>query len=155
MTAAGVAGSRPRAVIDTNVLLDFWVFDDRRSRALRAALDAGDLLALSSADCDAELHEVLSRPVFALSAHDRARIIERWESIATRVPEVARSPLACTDARDQKFLDLAEVGRANWLLTKDKALLRLARKAAARGLWIGPPESAALAGPQFGQEAQG
>ena len=29
----------PRAVIDTNVLLDFWVFDDAASRPLRAAVE--------------------------------------------------------------------------------------------------------------------
>ena len=31
----------PRAVIDTNVLLDFWVFDDAAARPLRAAVESG------------------------------------------------------------------------------------------------------------------
>ena len=40
----------PRAVIDTNVLLDFWVFDDAAARPLRAAVEDGQVNALRSGD---------------------------------------------------------------------------------------------------------
>jgi len=52
------------------------------------------------------------------------------------------SPLACTDLSDQKFLDLAHTARADWLVTKDKALLKLARRARALGLQIVEPGAA-------------
>ena len=34
----------------------------------------------------------------------------------------------CMDPDDQKFLELSRNAKANWLLTKDKALLKLANK---------------------------
>jgi hypothetical protein len=50
--------------------------------------------------------------------------------------------LPCTDPADQKFIDLAVAERAQWLLSRDKALLRLARLAGKRfALRIGTPET--------------
>jgi len=42
-------------VLDTNVLLDLWLFDEPSTRPLRAAIESGAVLALRSAECDAEL----------------------------------------------------------------------------------------------------
>jgi predicted nucleic acid-binding protein len=47
--------------------------------------------------------------------------------------------LHCTDPDDQVFIDLALVAGARWLVTQDRALLRLARRAALRGVVIVPP----------------
>ena len=44
--------------------------------------------------------------------------------------------MRCTDADDQKFIDLALGARAVALLSADRAVLRLARRAAAFGLVI-------------------
>ncbi|MGB3427088.1 MAG: PIN domain-containing protein, partial [Burkholderiaceae bacterium] len=52
------------------------------------------------------------------------------------------APIACTDPHDQKFLDLAYTARADWLVTKDKALLKLARRARRDGLLIFIPAAA-------------
>jgi predicted nucleic acid-binding protein len=41
----------------------------------------------------------------------------------------------CSDRDDQKFLELARDAKANILLTKDKALLKLARKTQQAGLF--------------------
>jgi predicted nucleic acid-binding protein len=50
---------------------------------------------------------------------------------------VAGEPrLRCRDADDQVFIDLALVHRARWLLTRDKALLALARRARPLGTEI-------------------
>ena len=48
-------------------------------------------------------------------------------------------PLQCRDPDDQMFIDLALAQRARWLLTRDRALLALARPAAAYGLEIAAP----------------
>jgi predicted nucleic acid-binding protein len=50
--------------------------------------------------------------------------------------------LACTDPDDQKFLDAAFSAAADLLLTRDKALLKLARRAEAAGLLIRRPAAA-------------
>jgi predicted nucleic acid-binding protein len=48
----------------------------------------------------------------------------------------------CSDRDDQKFLELARDAGAAILVTKDKALLKLARRTARDGLFrIMPPEA--------------
>jgi putative PIN family toxin of toxin-antitoxin system len=136
-------GPRPRAVIDTNVLLDFWVFDDPAARRLRAALDDGAVVALSSGECVDEFTAVLMREQFDLATEQRFDILRRWDRMAERVGCVHAAPLACTDPDDQKFLDLACSARADWLVTKDKALLRLGRRARQTGLLIITPGAVA------------
>ena len=135
-------GRAPRAVLDTNVLLDLWLFDEASVRPLRTAIEAGDLRALRSRDCDAEFEEVIGRRQFGLDAATRMRILARWAGCSEPIAAVSPAPLACTDPDDQKFLDAACSAGADWLLTRDKALLRLARRAAAVGLRIRSPVAA-------------
>jgi predicted nucleic acid-binding protein len=129
-------------VLDTNVLLDLWLFDDPSVRPLRAAIEAGSLRALRSGDCDAEFAEVLAREGFGLDDAARAGMLARWARCSEPVADVAPAPITCTDPDDQKFLDAAFSARADWLLTRDKALLRLARRAVAAGLHIASPSAA-------------
>jgi putative PIN family toxin of toxin-antitoxin system len=135
----------PRVVLDTNVLLDFWVFDDAAARPLRAALEVGRVNALRSGDTVDEFTQVLLRERFELAAEARFAILRDWDRRATAVERVFAAPFACTDRADQKFLDLAFTARADWLVTKDKALLKLARRARREGLAILPPAAAAAA----------
>lgn len=141
----GAHRSPPRVVFDTNVLLDFWVFDDPLARPLRAAFDAGRVLALRSADCDAEFAEVLARACFALDADRRAGLLAAWCGKAIPIPHVGPAPFACSDPRDQKFVELAVCARADALVTKDRALLALRRRAARVGLKIVAPATAPAA----------
>lgn len=134
-----------RAVIDTNVLLDFWVFDDPRARPLRTALEGGRIVALRSGECVDELTQVVMREKFDLPTDRRFELLRQWDRLATPVGRVLPAPLACTDPHDQKFLDLAYTARADWLVTKDKALLKLARRARRDGLRIVDPEAAVAA----------
>jgi putative PIN family toxin of toxin-antitoxin system len=133
-------GGAPRAVVDTNVLLDCWVFDDTAARPLWHAIEAGRLACLRSAETDAELADVLRRPMFAprlaLRAATADALLAHWQARARLVERVFSAPLGCTDPHDQKFLDLAASARAELLITKDKALLKLARRARRDGLAI-------------------
>lgn len=128
-----------RAVIDTNVLLDFWVFDDPATRALREAIEGGRVTALRCRSLIDELVDVLMRPVFEMSTDRRDEIVRLWNEATEVVESVAPSTLACSDRTDQKFLDLAFSAQADWLVTKDKALLKLRRQAGSRGLAILQP----------------
>ncbi len=129
----------PRLVLDTNVLLDLWVFDDPRTRPLAAALDAGACVALRSDATDAEFAAVLARPRFAVPIERRQELLARWRLCALRVERVVAAALRCGDPHDQPFLDLAFSACASCLVTKDKALLRLARRARAGRLEIVDP----------------
>jgi len=132
--------SPPHLVVDTNVLLDCWAFDDAVARPLWQAIVDRRLACLRSDATDAELADVLARPAFVarLTARETTpdRVIARWQALATPVERVFAAPWACTDPHDQKFLDLAATGHADLLITKDKALLKLARKARRSALEI-------------------
>lgn len=141
----------PRVVLDTNVLLDFWVFDDAAARPLRAAVENGRAIALRSGDTVDEFTRVILRERFELPADARFGILRDWDRLASAVERVFPAPFACSDRADQKFLDLAFTARADWLVTKDKALLKLARRARRDGLLIMPPREASAA---FREEAR-
>jgi putative PIN family toxin of toxin-antitoxin system len=132
----------PRVVIDTNVLLDFWVFDDAASRPLRAAVETGQVNALRSGDSVDEFTQVIMREKFELATDARFGILRDWDRLATPIDRVFAAPFACSDRDDQKFLDLAYTARADWLVTRDKALLKLARRARRDGLKILAPAAA-------------
>ncbi len=136
-------GPRPcRLVLDTNVLLDLWLFDDPSVRPLRDGLDAGRVRAVRSEACDAEFAEVIGRARFRLGEAARSELLARWRQCSEPIAAVAPAPLACTDPDDQKFLDAAFSAAADLLLTRDKALLKLARRAEAAGLLIRRPAAA-------------
>jgi predicted nucleic acid-binding protein len=134
----------PEAVIDTNVLLDWLVFADPSVAPLTAAVQAGRLRWVATEAMLDELFHVLSRPALqprapAASA-DAAATIAAW---CHRVPSPAMSVaggLVCTDGDDQMFIDLALQRGARWLVSRDRALLALGRRALARGTTICLPQ---------------
>jgi putative PIN family toxin of toxin-antitoxin system len=135
--AAPAAGAAvPCAILDSNVWIDILLFDDPRSRPIRAALERGALVALIDARCLAELTRVLDYPQFARFAEARATALATVARLARLVaPEPANAANAarlpqCSDRDDQKFLELAQASGAHWLVSKDRALLKLTRRVA-------------------------
>jgi putative PIN family toxin of toxin-antitoxin system len=128
------------AVIDTNIWLDLYVFEDESVNCLKHALETGQIRARRTTGIDAELHDVLGRTHIArhISPSNLAASLLRWESISDGVvaDTGCRAPWICPARDDQKFLDLCHQTQANLLLTKDKALLTLARRARQSGLFI-------------------
>lgn len=120
-----------RLVIDTNVLVSALVFKDSRHLPLREAWEARRHQPLLSIATYRELKRVLCYPMFALSDDQIQTAITRigpfieWVEIdEVRVRDLAR----CSDRDDQKFLELAFCGKADALLTYDKALLKMRRR---------------------------
>lgn len=97
--------------------------------SLETAAHAGRLTIVASAEGRAELEHVLATIPLRRPAPDPARVLERFDRSVERVAPAAHCGLVCRDPADQKFLDLAIAARADRLLTRDKALLRLARRA--------------------------
>ena len=119
------AQALPTIVIDTNVVLDLWLFEDRHAHWLRSAVEGGILDVVRSIDCDRELADVLERRQFA-GFDNRAGLVARWQLLARPISQVRPAPWHCSDRGDQKFLDLAHSSAARALITKDRALLKLA-----------------------------
>ena len=119
-----------KAVLDTNVWLDWLVFGDPGVTAIVRGVERGALLVLGTDETRAEWLDVIARPLFGLGSRARAAAAaayDRWVQPCERAPTCA---LACRDRDDQKFIDLAVAGQVRWLVTRDKALLALARHAA-------------------------
>lgn len=135
-----------RVVFDTNVLLSMYVFADSRFAPFRLRVEAGVWRALTSTACFGEFRRVLAYPEFALDEAAQAAALQRYAAHAEMVeplPEHPRELPRCKDRDDQKFLELARDGGAQWLVTADKALLKLARRGRLRDLFrILPPDLA-------------
>jgi uncharacterized protein len=123
-------------ILDTNVWLDWLVFDDPSARTLTARGTTIEVLA--TGPMLEEFAAVLARPQFALDAPRQQALRDRQRSLVRQVPPAPDCRLACTDPDDQKFIDLAVAHRVDWLVSRDKALLRLRRHAWRRfGIRIG------------------
>jgi putative PIN family toxin of toxin-antitoxin system len=124
-----------RIVIDTNVCLDLFMFRDQRWQALMDGLKRGEIDAVTSASCRMEFMLVLAYEKMQLSAATQAAVLQEYDQLI-RLVDLPAEPTAsrtiklplCKDREDQKFLELAHVSQADILITKDKALLKLARK---------------------------
>jgi uncharacterized protein len=131
----------PRFVPDTNVCLDLFVFGDPRCASLLAAVQAGDIELVTREDCRAEWRSVLGYPQLQLSGERQARaseLFDQWvRCVAPRIDAEPGITLPrCRDPDDQKFLELAQESGAIALLTRDDALLRLARRTKRDGLFV-------------------
>ena len=131
-----------RLVLDTNIWLDWLVFDDPAVVPLKSARSDGLVQIAINAACLEELGRVLAYPEFELDAASRNALFTEVRNCTDRVETVLLSPLPrCPDPDDQKFLELARDAQADWLITKDKALLGLAKKRFhGAGFRIGTPE---------------
>lgn len=118
-----------RLVLDTNIWLDWLVFDDPGIKPLQAVVAAGDAEIVINADCETELLRVLGYPLqkWTLDASRQADCIAACRTVARKLetPCTAKLP-ACSDPDDQKFLELAAGSNAHYLLSKDQAVLAMA-----------------------------
>lgn len=127
-----------RLVLDTNVLLDIFVFDDENAAHLKQAIEAQEIQFAASQQTLEEFADVISRPQFNLDTQAQAAIIEQWKSAAQFYDDSERvsAPWKCNDADDQIFLDLAYQLRPAILISKDNALLKIASRAAQEQILI-------------------
>lgn len=137
-----LADPPPSAVLDTNTVLDMLLFADPAAAPLRAAVETGRLDWVGTSRMREELAGVLRRPRMGRwSPPTQAAVVEAFTARWMRLVPPPTSPSAprCRDAADQVFIDLAWTLPAKWLLTRDRALLKLARPAARRGVQVCPP----------------
>ncbi len=136
--AQAVALATP-VVLDTNILLDLFIFSDPATAALRAALDARELRFLSTAVMREELRRVLDypqlQPRMAFYGITAAQVLAAFDARATLCEVAPKAVFTCKDADDQKFIDLAAAHRAQ-LLSKDKAVLCMARRLKTLGVAV-------------------
>jgi uncharacterized protein len=116
---------KERIVVDTNVLISRLLMPTSVSgRAVGRAVATGQLV-VSEATME-ELSTVLGRPKFDpyLSIGDRQEFIRLLGRVAEMIP-IVRVVRACRDPGDDKFLEVAVNGRADFIITGDRDLLEL------------------------------
>lgn len=142
-----------RLVLDTNVWIDWLVFDDPSIAPLKAAHQHGRIHIVVNEACLEELNEVLAYPEFRLDDAQKKNHLAEVDRCTIRHDDQRPARLTalprCTDPDDQKFLTLARDAAADRLLTRDKALLKLNRRLKGAGFRVESPSewSAAFAQP--------
>ena len=125
-------------VLDTNVLLDWLVFHDPSTASLDDAIRSGAGQWMATSAMREELEQVLTREHLLSRQTDPLFASAAWDTFAQVVaptPVAQTGAMRCTDPDDQKFIDLAlQLGAI--LLSRDRAVLRLARAGRARGVQI-------------------
>jgi putative PIN family toxin of toxin-antitoxin system len=122
-----------RCVLDTNTVVSALLFPKGRLVWLREAWRSGSIKPLASRSTVDELVRVLAYPKFELTEEDIELILGEYLPFA-ELRDAPGEPKArlprCSDANDQMFLVLAHAGRADALVTGDRALLALANETA-------------------------
>lgn len=130
-------------MIDTNVVLDLLHFDEVAARPLRLALEDGRMHCAVSDSTLAEWRRVLAYREFDLDPAQQATLFVRYQALAIKADAVGvdvRLP-RCSDPDDQQFIELAAAVRAQGLVSKDRAVLKLRRRCAPLFRVMGPAEA--------------
>lgn len=116
-----------RVVLDTAVVVSALLFETGRLSHVRDAWTTGRLVPLVSRDTTTELLRVLGYPKFDSSPEEVEIVLSAYLPFveAVEVKGDLRALPRCSDPDDQKFVELAHVGRAEALVTGDQSLLAL------------------------------
>ena len=130
-----------RRVLDTNIVLDLWVFEEPRAEALRLSVETGHTHWLATAAMREELARVLAYPQIAKRLTHRelpaSAVLGHFDRWAQLQPDAPKAEYACKDPDDQKFIDLSVAHRAQ-LLSKDKHVLCMRRRLDRLGVNLNP-----------------
>ena len=130
-------------VIDTNIVLDLWLFEDPSTIPLRAALQSGAISHLATDSMRDELERVLTYPHLikrmAKSNIQAPDILNRFDEYQLAAEPAAKAACTCKDPDDQKFIDLA-VAHATPLLSKDNAILCMKKRLLQSGVVLNPTD---------------
>lgn len=123
-------------ILDTNIVLDTFVFNDPAAKPLLQALQSRSVQWIATAPMREELERVLAYPKIAkrlafyqLQAAD---VLQHFDTLVQTVAVAAKAPIVCKDPDDQKFIDLAVAHKA-LVLSKDNAVLCMKKRLLALG----------------------
>lgn len=130
----------PAIVLDTNIVLDLFVFSDAAAAPLQRALDQGTRRWIATPAMREELVRVLEYPQIVkrrdFYGHSAADVLGQFDRHVHPVAEAPKASVTCKDADDQKFIDLAVAHQAG-LLSKDQAVLCMKKRLLALGVLAG------------------
>jgi putative PIN family toxin of toxin-antitoxin system len=135
-----------RLVLDTNVVLDWLLFDHISVHPLRDRIRDGRVVVVTYPAAVTELRRVLGYRQFELDEARQAEIVARYHEQTRPVSEAVQAAIergqlpkgfpTCRDPDDNHFLALAYHAKAAALVSKDKRVLKCRRRALAFGFTI-------------------
>ena len=141
MTAASADNAPTPRVLDTNIVLDLWVFDEPQASALRVSVETGRSHWLATAAMREELARVLAYPQIVKRLTHRelpaSTVLAHFDRWAQLQPDAPKAAYVCKDPDDQKFIDLAVTHRAA-LHSKDSHVLRMRKRLERCGVVLNP-----------------
>lgn len=116
-----------RLVLDTNIVLSALLFNNGRLAGIRRAWQKKQIQPLVCKETVNELLRVLAYPKFKLTAREQQQLLADFLPYTDVVQLPKRWPdlPACRDEKDQVFLVLSWVGKAEALVTGDADLLAM------------------------------
>jgi predicted nucleic acid-binding protein len=128
-------------VLDTNIVLDLWVFDEPKAHALRTRVETGASQWLATAAMREELARVLAYPQIVKRLTHRSlpadTVLGHFDRWAQLQPDAPKAEYACKDPDDQKFIDLAVAHTAS-LHSKDAQVLCMRKRLERCGVALNP-----------------
>ena len=129
-----------KVVLDTNIVLDLWLYQDPATPNLLAALENKTVQWLATSVMRDELERVLAYTHIvsrlAFSQRTAEQILAQFDAHAQRMPVAPKCQFVCKDGDDQKFIDLAAQHQTQ-LISKDKAVLTMRNRMARLGVVVG------------------
>lgn len=118
-------------VLDTNIVLDLFVFDDPAVLPLKDALQTQLLQWIATPAMREELARVLAYkqivPRLAYYQRSATDVLADFDRLVRLVDVAPKAHPTCKDPDDQKFIDLA-VAHKTPLLSKDHAVLCMKKR---------------------------
>ena len=117
-----------RVVLDTNTVLSALVFPRGRLTWIRDYWASREIVPLISRETSEELIRALAYPKFALAEEEIEALLGAYLPYVETVKVGSKGPKdlpRCRDPGDQKFLLLAAKGKAEVLVSGDRAPLEL------------------------------
>lgn len=138
--------ARVKLVLDTNVVIDWLVFDDPYMAPLREGVLEGRIVVFTHPPAVDELKRVLAYRQLKLDEARQATILERYLKQTTPFEMPAAFSLKnlmlpggfprCRDRDDEHFLALAHHAKVDALSSRDNAVYGLKSRAAKFGMTI-------------------
>ena len=124
-------------VLDTNIVLDAFLFNDPAAEPIRQALANKELDWLATQPMRDELERVLAYPKIAARLAfyklTLAGVLAKFDHHARIVEVAPKASVTCSDADDQKFINLALQHNA-LLLSKDRDIISMKKRLLAQGI---------------------